>query len=316
MAADRGNVEAQVLLASRLEIGKDIEQNIPQALALYNKAAAQNHVGAMMSLAEVYVQGKIVSRNYSEAFEWCRKAANLDADYSQFVLGIMYTKGIGVTRDYSEAQKCFLKSVGKGSGYKYSSCLLLSEFYEKGLGVAIDSDKASYWMKMAKNSKEPLQAYMILGLWFFDNKITGPDYKETLKWWSIGAGQGDPLQQALVGFMYESGLGTGADSKEAAKWFAIYEAGGNNLDKKMTHLRSRTPNFSVGFRVPWAKIAACAGLGTINLYGGRSLGCYERNTYHFEDEPSMQGTSCCCCASIRCARNFRCEFVRCAPKPD
>ena len=70
----QGVAEAQTILASLYEVGKGVEQDIPEAVELYRKAADQNYPEAEYRLGSLYERGVGVERDAVMAGEWYGKA--------------------------------------------------------------------------------------------------------------------------------------------------------------------------------------------------------------------------------------------------
>lgn len=87
--ADRGDAQAQYLLAVCYSMGAGVPQDSVAAAAWCLKAALQGHADAQFNLARCYELGNGVSKNIPEAIRWYRatvanksagNAANLAAE--------------------------------------------------------------------------------------------------------------------------------------------------------------------------------------------------------------------------------------------
>jgi uncharacterized protein len=75
-AADAGNTDGMVNLASAYRNGWGVQRNCIQAASLYRKAAEAGNAGAMNDLGHEYMIGKCgVSKDYQQALAWLHKAA-------------------------------------------------------------------------------------------------------------------------------------------------------------------------------------------------------------------------------------------------
>jgi TPR repeat protein len=70
---------------------------------LDKKAAEQGNVNAQLYLATKYRSGEGVPKDYKKSAYWTKKAAEQGNVNAQYNLGYMYVKGQGVIKDYVEA---------------------------------------------------------------------------------------------------------------------------------------------------------------------------------------------------------------------
>jgi TPR repeat protein len=86
--------------------GRGVQQNYPEALKWFRKAADQGHANAQFKLAAMYQTGTGVPHNFTEAFKWFRKAAEGGEVAAQILVAEYYFNGWDVVpQDYAEALK-------------------------------------------------------------------------------------------------------------------------------------------------------------------------------------------------------------------
>lgn len=68
--AENGDAEAEYELGRAYQWGILVQQNYPEALRWYQKAAEQGNTDARFSLAAMYFDGLGVTKNYGEAARW------------------------------------------------------------------------------------------------------------------------------------------------------------------------------------------------------------------------------------------------------
>jgi TPR repeat protein len=100
-AAARGDADAQWELAQPylLKSGKD---DLAVGIQLARKAAQQGNLEAAVTLASMYKSGKQVPRNYREAALWLEKACPSSIK-ARVELASMYHEGVGVPQDDRKA---------------------------------------------------------------------------------------------------------------------------------------------------------------------------------------------------------------------
>ena len=115
-AADRGDAEAQYLLAVRYLNGQGVDQDHDEAVKWLRRAAEQGHPGAQDSLGVRFATGQGVPQNDIQALAWFRKAAEQGHPVAQFNLGLAYAQGRGSGVDIVEAYAWFCLSAEQGDG--------------------------------------------------------------------------------------------------------------------------------------------------------------------------------------------------------
>ena len=123
-AAENGDPEAQVCLATLYYYARAVNENKHEAATLYLAAAEQGDSLGQLSIATCYFDGDGVEKDWSEAEKWfrafvagIRKAAEHGDAEAQFRLGYCYDEGKGVEKDPKEAAKWFRKAAEKGLVY-------------------------------------------------------------------------------------------------------------------------------------------------------------------------------------------------------
>lgn len=112
---DRGNADAQDILAIMYYVGQGLPQNRAEAIRLYRLAAEQGNAHAQDALGFAYQNGVGVHRDVGEAAKWFRKSADQDNLDAQFNLGEMYELGEGVPPDYVLAYMWFTLVASHGT---------------------------------------------------------------------------------------------------------------------------------------------------------------------------------------------------------
>ena len=76
--AEYGNENALDGLARMYDLGNYVEQNVDQAIKLYNEAIARGSILAIVHLAELYEKGKNIEKNLMQAIKLYKRAAEHD----------------------------------------------------------------------------------------------------------------------------------------------------------------------------------------------------------------------------------------------
>lgn len=113
--AEKGDAQAQVLLAHAYLVGADIDKDEKKAFRWYQKAAEQGHSLAQANLGQMYWKGVGVEQNYDQAWKWYRKAAEQNLPGAYCDMGNMYKQGAGVPVDIAKAIDCYRKDRALGN---------------------------------------------------------------------------------------------------------------------------------------------------------------------------------------------------------
>ena len=155
-AAEGGEPEAQIHLASRYERGEGAPRDEQAALKWWRAAANQGERHAQNRLG-VYSRAL---GNASEAASWfSRAAAQADAE-AEKNLGLCYLNGFGVTKDPVAAVDWLRRSADQGNpnaAYNLGVC------YASGLGVAQDPRAAELWLGRAAQAGFPAAQKLLRG---------------------------------------------------------------------------------------------------------------------------------------------------------
>ena len=90
-------------LARLCQAGLGTQEDTPEAIARYKKAAAQGNASAENTLGWIYQCGLGVKKDYAQAIALYERAAAQDYIPAEDNLGWVYQYGIGVPRDYARA---------------------------------------------------------------------------------------------------------------------------------------------------------------------------------------------------------------------
>ena len=114
LAADNGDVTAQIAVADRYDTGDGVPNNPAEAAKWCRKAADQGSVDAQLLLGLRYDNGDGVAKNSVEAVKWYRKAADQGNVNAELFLGLHYDNGDGVIENPAEAAKWYRKAPDQG----------------------------------------------------------------------------------------------------------------------------------------------------------------------------------------------------------
>src|SRR5882762_4779348 len=106
--AGQGDPEALNVLGNLLANGQGgMARNVPEALRLYQQAAAKGYAPALFNLGMMNELGNGVAADLAAAFKFYLKAAEQGFGPAQFNVGNMYANGLGVKQDFFDAALWF-----------------------------------------------------------------------------------------------------------------------------------------------------------------------------------------------------------------
>ncbi len=95
LAAEQGDVDAQISLGRMYYDGAGVPQNDGEAVRYYRLAADQGNAAAQYNLGLMYDEGRGVAQSDGEAVRYYRLAADQGDAWAQNGLGLMYANGRG-----------------------------------------------------------------------------------------------------------------------------------------------------------------------------------------------------------------------------
>ncbi|MCE2510527.1 MAG: sel1 repeat family protein [Alphaproteobacteria bacterium] len=162
-AAGSGDAEAQFRLAEALRQKAGQQKLMPpaentnplhEAIAWYEKAAAQGHVQAKQRLADLYVTGDGVEPDPAKALRLYREAASQGDSLSALRVGRAYEEGIGTERNlgkaidwYEQTSKRTDRSASAGEARYRLGKIYLGDGTDKA-----DFVRAYMWLDLAAKS--------------------------------------------------------------------------------------------------------------------------------------------------------------------
>ena len=180
ISSDAGFMKATYALANCYLHGTGTNKDYTKARELHRSLADRGFAKSMFYLGESYYLGEQVPQDYAEAFRLFSKGAELDNALCQYYLGECYMNGHGVKADESVALKWYKKAADQGhvisqriiedrrnreiledqtpfatfeksarSG-NAQSMYIVGRYYEDGIGIEKDLNKAKDWYRKAK----------------------------------------------------------------------------------------------------------------------------------------------------------------------
>jgi len=217
--AQKGDPQAQTLLALAYHSGVLLKNNEEEALRLLHLAAGKGYVPAEESLGIYYAMGIGMEKpDPQAAVMWYTAAALKGSIDAATNMGAMYANGDGVPKDMSMAVRWFRQAADAGSG---AAAYNLARIYQRGDGVPRDEQQAQTFLsKAADESFAP--ALRDSGLRAaFPRDGSAPNPELAIARLKHGAELGDAISQAILGDIFSSGQLVPADYEQAARYYKL-----------------------------------------------------------------------------------------------
>jgi len=146
------------------------------------------------------------STRYTEAIALYEKAAALDDAHSQLWLGNFYERGLGVAIDYTKAHYWFEKAANQNNTDAINN---LGRLYAKGQGVPKNIVKANELYKKASDLGNAIASGNLATVYYFGNDVS-VDYKLAVHYYTLALNQGSKEYAVMnnLGVCYMDGKGT------------------------------------------------------------------------------------------------------------
>lgn len=140
-AAEAGIAEAQAVYGQMLLDGAGVAKDEAAAVAMFYKAAIQDHVLAINMLGRCYDLGWGVAVDKARAAEWYHAAADRGLDWAMYNLATLMALGHGVPEDKPGALTLFRKAADLTGNPKALN--FIGSFHEDGWVVERDMAEAA-----------------------------------------------------------------------------------------------------------------------------------------------------------------------------
>jgi serine/threonine protein kinase/TPR repeat protein len=162
-------------------------------------------------------------KDFDEAFRIAAPlAAGGDRD-AQYAVGSFYDRGLGVERDLEKAAIWYRKAADQG---QRSAQVNLATMYEYGSGVAQSDEEAFSWYRKA-GDQDDAEAQNRIGVYYAQGQATPKDDTAAVLWYVKAAKQGYAKALKNLGDMYATGRGVRRDEREALRLY--YQAAEQKL---------------------------------------------------------------------------------------
>ncbi len=222
LQAEAGDADAQALVGSSLvwasDWGLGIEENISKGIRWLTEAANQGQLDAQISLASIFDQGKKVDRDRKEALKWAHKAAENGDDQLQYQVGLLLAAGDeGIEQDKDAALFWLHQSALQGNA---EARTLINRLYASGWKPPSSIEQPERWLHEAAGVGN-LDAAFSLAMIYFRGDVFQKDHVKSRDLLLSAARSGHARSQANLALFYFDGELFPQDFVMAYKWANI-----------------------------------------------------------------------------------------------
>ncbi len=204
--AQANNAEAQTVLASCYDLGRNVTASRKENIHWLTLAANQGYAPAEFQLGHIYLYGSGVPSDYQQALLWEKKAAQQGIAEAQRDLAFMYEQGFGTAADSKEAIVWNRKAAEQGE--REAQLQLAKALESENRGEALE------WYQKAGRQELP-EAQLRLAQMLFANH----DCKAAMAWYERASGNGVAQAMYELGKIYQSGNCAERNITLAYRWF-------------------------------------------------------------------------------------------------
>ncbi|MES2153099.1 MAG: DUF3857 domain-containing protein [Pseudomonadota bacterium] len=214
-ATELGDVRGRAQFAFMLAYGHGIEQDLPKAIEIWRKAAADGSNAAQVQLGNAYQRGHGVNKDLAQALSWFEQSAAGANRYAMQQVGNAYLYGLGTRADPKKARGIFNDLVAKGDSTGY--CMLAS-MAKAGKGGPVDpSLAAELFRKGTADGNMDCEIGLASTLHFGGGGTA--DLKEAAILYRKAANRGNLYALNNLADLYEKGMGVEQDLPQAVKLY-------------------------------------------------------------------------------------------------
>ena len=222
------SVDAYNHLGWMYATGRGVKQDIPQAMAWYEKAKEYGHWIAKLNLMRLQVNSQDHVFDNAQAIEWTQKEAVAQKDGEMLhKLGWMYEQGVSVVQDYAKAIEWYEKAAKQGYERSQQNLEFIMKIDTANV-MRQDSSKAIEWFEKTAPQGRVEDVYYLGTLYFSGDDGLRRDEDKGLMLIKEAADRGYAVAQVRLGSIYERhpAIGEG-EELQALYWYEKAAAQGD-----------------------------------------------------------------------------------------
>ena len=214
--ANKGNTEAQRMLADAYLEGKGVEKSEAKAIEMLEKAAKGGDAEAMYQLGNFYFYGNspLIGKYYKKAINYYTQAANKGNAAAQAQLALCFYNGIGTNASPKDAFSWILKSVNTNPTPKAQNNLGVC--YAVGIGAQPSNAQALEFFQKAAEAGDVTAQYNLGNMLLQEGQL---DVKKGFDYLEKAAAANHLLALKKLGDLYFNGKYTNQSFERAFEYY-------------------------------------------------------------------------------------------------
>lgn len=201
--ARRGDAEAQYQLGLMYRLGQGVDRSQEDALVWLRRSAEQGHTGARDQMVHIFLSDPESAEGAPDVERWMRETAEAGSPDTRYKLAVRYLLGELVEENPQEAIYWLNRSQ---EAWLHS---------RKTIGDRLAADNLLH--RVAELGFAPAQYR--LGRMYTLGEGLPQSRAEGVKWYYLGANQGDVRAEIALARVYANGIGVAKDQAESARWY-------------------------------------------------------------------------------------------------
>jgi len=175
--------EVEAITQYNLALQLEANGKLPEAVALYQRAADQKLPEAEYNVGYMYAHGEGLPQSDVNAALWFQKAADQGLPVAQHMMGFLYAEGRGVPESFAKAIDWHRKAAEQGLAEAQSH---LGYLYVVGKTVEANPTEAAKWFLRAAEN-DVINAQFQIGVFLARGDGIEQDVVEGYKWLHIAS---------------------------------------------------------------------------------------------------------------------------------
>ncbi len=221
LEAESHDDKLQYRLGQMLYSSTGTAQDIPTAMAYFEKAAKVGNVNAQYMLGKLWLENN--TSDPEQAIEWLTKAADGGNGAAQYALAKFYRDGTHVQKDIQKAIALFTLSAEQKNEY---AAYQLGKLYLTGEDIPQDAATAVKWLSFSSDLGNQYAQYTLAKLYLAGELII-KDFSKAVNLLEKSAAQKNEFAEYQLGRLYLSGKDVPKDVEAAIRWLTASAEQGN-----------------------------------------------------------------------------------------
>ncbi len=258
--AEAGNPYACLALAYFMQTGKELDQDLEEAVLWYERAAMGGCARAHWELYNIYSEGEIVEQDTGLAIEHLMKSAEIGNIQAQKQLAKEYYLGNNLDVDHSSTFKWYMRAAEQGDS---EAKFVVGHLYHRGVGVGQSHTDAEMWYSSVGMTGDA-DMFLEFGLRYeYGFEGISEDLVEAARWYKSGVDMGHEKCLVCWNSVLRTLNGEPHESFETRMWRLSMTSSQRDVDARNQAMEEADELFDAGEEeVAFERYSMAADLGS------------------------------------------------------